>query len=299
MSTATMPGTAGRRASVSAWVPLTILPIAAVIVCSAWPRWLCMWSLAVTIYAGLKWLSFAHNPHDCEMLSSRAMGYLLLWPGMDAAAFFGRKQVVPAPRTAEWVAALAKFVVGISLLVLALPMTASRPLVAAWTGMAAIVFLLHFGLFHLLSLCWRRAGVDARPIMNAPILSTALAEFWGRRWNLAFRDLAHVYIFRPLVGRCGVAWATMATFIVSGLIHDFVISLPAGADFGRPTAYFAVQGLGLLIERSRLGRRIGLGRGLIGWLFCMLVATAPLGLLFHHPFIERVVIPMLAAWRAL
>jgi hypothetical protein len=299
MSTATIPGTAGRRTRVSVWAPLTILPIAAVIFCSAWPRWLFMWSLAITIYGGLKWLSFADNPHDGEMRSSRSVGYLLLWPGMDAAAFFGRKLIIPAPRLTEWFAALAKFVLGISLLVLAVPLSASKPLIAAWTGMAGIVFTLHFGLFHVLSLFSRRAGVDARPIMNSPILSTALGEFWGRRWNLAFRDLAHVYIFRPLVGRCGVGWATMVAFIVSGLIHDFVISVPAGADFGRPTAYFAVQGLGLLRERSRPGRRIGLGSGLIGWLFCMIVTTAPLGLLFHRPFVERVVIPMLTAWRTL
>jgi hypothetical protein len=33
---------------------------------------------------------------------------------------------------------------------------------------------------------WRLAGVDRRPLFLAPLRSTSLAEFWGRRWNLAF-----------------------------------------------------------------------------------------------------------------
>jgi len=116
---------------------------------------------------------------------------------------------------------------------------------------------------------------------------------------LAFRDVVHAYLFRASLRRFGLAGATLAVFFVSGLVHDLVISLPARGGWGRPTIYFVIQGFGVLLERSRLGRWLGLGRGVPGWLFCAAVSLAPLPLLFHQPFIEGVVLPMLVAIGAL
>ncbi len=84
----------------------------------------------------------------------------------------------------------------------------------------------------------------------------------------------------------------MAVFLVSGVVHDAVISIPAEGGFGLPTLYFVIQGVGLLFERSRLGKRIGTRKGVIGRLFCAVVTLGPVCLLFHQPFVERVVIPM-------
>ena len=85
----------------------------------------------------------------------------------------------------------------------------------------------------------------------------------------------------------------MAVFLVSGGIHDAVISIPAGGGYGLPTLYFAIQGGGVLLERSWPGKRIGLRRGLAGRLFCAAVILGPVFVLFHDPFLERVIIPML------
>ena len=63
--------------------------------------------------------------------------------------------------------------------------------------------------------------------------------------------------------------------------------------------FFAVQGAGILVERSRFGRQIGLARGARGWLFTMLVLVLPAPILFHPPFVERVVIPLMHAMGAL
>jgi D-alanyl-lipoteichoic acid acyltransferase DltB (MBOAT superfamily) len=167
------------------------------------------------------------------------------------------------------------------------------PLLGGWVGMTGIALFLHFGIAHLLSLWWRRWGIDARPIMRSPVLATSLSDFWGRRWNLAFRDVAYNYVFRPLVEKLGGARATLAVFLVSGLVHDLVISLPAGGGWGLPTLYFLLQGSGVLFERSRLGKRLGLGKGVVGRLFCVAIVVGPVALLFHRPFVERVVLPML------
>jgi alginate O-acetyltransferase complex protein AlgI len=74
-----------------------------------------------------------------------------------------------------------------------------------------------------------------------------------------------------------------------------VVSLPAGAGFGLPTLYFAIQGLGVLLERSRAGRRLGLAPRISGRLFMLACTVLPLPWLFPAPFVRRVVVPFLAA----
>jgi len=197
-------------------------------------------------------------------------------------------------RPTEWSCALLKTIFGAALIwgvVRCLPVQST--LLAGWTGLLGLVFLLHFGVFHLLALMWQRAGVNAQPIMRAPILATSLAEFWGRRWNAAFHQLAHAYGFLTLRRRFGPKPATLLVFFISGLVHEVVISLPANGGYGAPTAYFLLQGLGLLIERSKTGRQFGLGGGLRGWIFCAVFAAAPAFGLFHPVFMHNVILPFL------
>jgi alginate O-acetyltransferase complex protein AlgI len=89
--------------------------------------------------------------------------------------------------------------------------------------------------------------------------------------------------------------ALLIGFIVSGLIHDLVISLPAQGGWGLPTLYFTIQGVAILLERSSFGRGWGLGRGLVGWCFTAAVLILPCTLLFHPPFLVRVINPFLVA----
>ena len=294
MASATRSRAAAYTPGIAAWLPLLALPIAVAVIAANWPPWVFMWALAASIYAGLKWLTFA----DCPVVGSsvrRSLTYLLLWPGMDAKSFLATSRIVGTPGFSEWLLAGAKTIFGVFLIAVAVHFADERSLIAGWVGMAGIIFTLHFGLFHLLSVIWRRAGIDAPAIMDAPVLASSLSDFWGRRWNLAFRDLAHTFVFKPFVGRLGIAGATIAVFLASGIVHDVVISVPAGAGFGLPTLYFLIQGMGLLFERSQLGRRIGTRKGLTGRLFCIAVVLGPVFLLFHQPFVERMMVPMLAA----
>ena len=286
-----------RISSISAWWPVIGLPAAFAVLFAREPRWVWMWALAFGIYAGLKWLSFIACENRRHADWARLGAYLFLWPGMDADAFLDSdRKGVPASGQ-EWITALVDVAFGLGLLIWIVPAIAPHSLFAAgWIGILAVCCVLHFGLLDLLSLAWRRAGIEAVAIMNSPSRSMSLREFWGRRWNLAFRDLAHEFIFRPMVGTWGVTAATMAVFVASGLIHDLVISGAARAGFGEPTLYFLIQAACLFIERSRLGRRIGLGHGWVGWTFCAIVTIGPVGLLFHRPFIERVAVPMFQAF---
>ncbi|WP_339909615.1 MBOAT family protein [Symmachiella dynata] len=285
------------HAKLAAWSPLFVLPVVAVWSTRNSAAWLCMWVLAFSIYAGLKWLSYSEYVENHVCTVRRSIGYLFAWPGMDAKSFLSISPSVAPPLRWEWRAAVAKMVIGCVLIGIAVAIVNRQMWVAGWTGMVGITLALHFGTFHLLSTAWRQAGVDARPLMDAPLLATSLNDFWGKRWNLAFRDLAHTYVFRTCVGRWGIAVATMAVFVVSGVIHDVVISLPARAGYGLPTLYFVIQGVGVLFERSHLGKRLGLRHGAVGRIYCAILILAPVGLLFHPPFVERVIVPMLTMFR--
>jgi len=151
----------------------------------------------------------------------------------------------------------------------------------------------------LLSLGWRSLGVNALPLMRHPLRASSLTEFWGRRWNTAFHELASRYIFRPWQRAVGATGATLLVFLVSGLIHELVISLPARGGYGLPTTYFVVQGVGAALERSGFGKRLGLRRGLRGWLFTAAFTTGPAFWLFHPPFVLRVILPFMQAMHAL
>lgn len=285
--------------SVVGVLSLLALPLLTVLFAYHLEPWVFMWLMALALYAGSKWLTYLQATGCAESAGwPRAIGYLLAWPGMDARGFL-RNAPVETPRKAEWVLSFAKTLIGCVLIWFvareALPVS---PLLAGWTGMIGVVFLLHFGLFHLLSLFWRRLGVDAKPLMRAPLKACSVAEFWSQRWNTAFHELAFRFAFRPVCRATSPGAATLLVFLLSGLVHEVVISLPARGGYGLPTLYFLIQGLGCIGEHTKLGRRLGLGHGLCGWIFTVLVTAGPAFWLFPPPFIRNVILPMLNAFGA-
>jgi len=269
------------------WLPLLAGPLAVIIFARGMQPWAFMWLLAFAIFFGCKWLTWW--PARAHMTLPRTLGYLFAWPGMDVRPFERREMREETTAAREWFAAIFKTLLGCALIwILARRLP---PLPGTWAGMAGILLVLHFGVFHLLALLWRRAGIEVAPIMRTPGLATSLADFWSARWNLAFRTLAHETVLRPLQRRLGLNGALFAVYLVSGLIHELVISLPAGAGYGLPTAYFLLQWLGLNMERSRLGRRAGLHHGMCGWAFMLLITAGPVYWLFHPAFVQRVIVP--------
>ena len=282
------------------WIPLGVLPALAIAARAALPAWAFMWTLAYALYAGFKWLTWWQAcATGLRPDWLRSAGYLLLWPGMDARSFLNDSPRHAKPTTASWMSALSTTAVGAVLMWAVVRCVPEHdPLLRGWIGMLGLILLLHFGSFHLMALLWQTAGVDAQPIMQAPLLATSLSDFWGNRWNLGFRHLSHALVFQPLRSRAGAAAASLAVFLASGLMHEAVISLPAGAGYGLPTAYFLLQGIGVLLEHSEFGQRWGLSSGLRGRLFTILFTAAPAYWLFHPPFVTRVVVPFLHALKA-
>lgn len=277
--------------------PLVVLPVFALCFRNKMPAWIFMWAIAFALFAGCKWLTFSMwRAKGGQTSRARELGYLLAWPGMDAAVFLAAHASALKPRLGEWLFAATKIIFGVMLVWLIARLVAPLNLfLAAWVGMIGVVLILHFGLFHLLSLAWRMGGVNATPVMRNPALAASLAEFWGRRWNTAFHELVHRFTFRPCAKLFGVTGATLMVFLLSGVVHELCISLPAHGGYGLPTGYFLIQGLGVITERTPIGRRLRLGHGACGRLFAITAVMLPVFWLFHPLFVRNVTLPMFHA----
>jgi alginate O-acetyltransferase complex protein AlgI len=262
--------------------------------------WVLMWLIAGALFFACKWLSWRASFARPAARAGRTLGYLVAWPGMDADSFLRTERPAPAPDEERFALAGRNIALGTALLWGAarfvFPHSAH---LAGWVGMIGLVLLLHFGLFELAALAWQSAGVNARPIMDGVARANSVGEFWGRRWNRGFSDLSRRFVFEPARRRVGALAGLLLVFVASGLIHELVITVPAGAGFGGPTAYFLIQGIAMLLERSRIARRLGLGRSGRGRAFTAVVTIAPLPLLFPAPFVDRVFVPFMHAIGAL
>ncbi|KAI3849464.1 hypothetical protein MKX03_033756 [Papaver bracteatum] len=100
-------------------------------------------------------------------------------------------------------------------------------------------------------------GLELEPQFNNPFLSTSLQDFWGKRWNLVVTGILRPTIYQPVQFICarifGKRWAQLiallATFVVSGLMHELIFYY-----FGRvwPTwevfSFFVLHGVCLAVE---------------------------------------------------
>ena len=149
------------------WIPFALLPCGVVFLSPpTWPPWAFMWALAFAIFSGCKWLTWRRSLFP-GVSRWRHAGYLAAWPGLDAVSFLNSHPTPAKPGLREWCFAWCKLALGALLLFgAARLMPAEHPYLVGWVGMVGIVMVLHFGTFHLLSCAWRRAGVDARPLMD-------------------------------------------------------------------------------------------------------------------------------------
>lgn len=251
------------------------------------PAWAVMWLYSAGIFFAIKALSLHVGPLPGPPRA--VLAYVLGWPGLNPVRFL---RIRPPGEVSKLIRNGAlNLLFGVALLWFVTPLCMARPGIAAWAGMTGIVFVLHLGWFHLVTAFWQRAGRDVEPLMLCPLAAASLSDFWSRRWNSAFRDAAHQLIFRPVAARHGASIAVWLVFLVSGVLHELVMSLPARAGFGGPTLYFLVQAAGL-----HLARRFPMLDGRV-WAFAILLG--PVGLLLHPPFVNRVMLPFLQITGAL
>ncbi|MFK5924557.1 MAG: MBOAT family protein [Verrucomicrobiota bacterium] len=246
------------------------------------PAWGMMWCLA-----GAQFLAFK------VMVLSRVregrwwqrMVFLFAWPGMDALTFFaGNQRVEPV----KWKPAVFFIILAVAL-VTVLSGRVENPVLAGWVGMLAVISFLHLGVFALLAKFWQSRGYGARAIMEEPWRAVSLTDFWGRRWNRAFSDVAREMVFRPLSRKWGVIAALVGGFVFSGIAHEWVITVPAGGGYGLALLYFVVQAAGVMMERCFALQ------GAWARVWTWLVVLGPAYGLFSPVFMSQVINPFMQA----
>ncbi|XP_020084917.1 probable long-chain-alcohol O-fatty-acyltransferase 5 [Ananas comosus] len=87
-------------------------------------------------------------------------------------------------------------------------------------------------------------GMELEPQFDKPYLASSLRDFWGRRWNLMVSAVLRPAVYDPVRRRRGRAAGVLATFLVSGLMHEAMFSyLTLRPPTGEAAAFFLLHGL--------------------------------------------------------
>jgi D-alanyl-lipoteichoic acid acyltransferase DltB (MBOAT superfamily) len=120
---------------------------------------------------------------------------------------------------------------------------------------------MYLGLELVLALCASPVrtlfGFEIEPQFNEPYLSTSLQDFWGHRWNLMVTRILRLTIYNPIRhvinSNVGSTWAnyiaTLATFVVSGLMHEIIYYyLTRASPTWEVTWFFVLHGVCTSVE---------------------------------------------------
>jgi hypothetical protein len=108
----------------------------------------------------------------------------------------------------------------------------------------AVFFVIQF-LPNALAALSRRFGIDSTDFSGLFIFARTPAEFW-RIYNRPAEQFFRVHAFNPAGGRRHFVRATLATFFVSGLIHEYVFDVAAGRLLGTQMLFFMIQAIAVI-----------------------------------------------------
>ena len=131
---------------------------------------------------------------------------------------------------------------------------------------------------------------DAAEVFVAPMAARSPREFWGRRWNMTFRNTSHRLIFAPLQAQSPVL-AGALVFLWSAALHEYLVIASLRTSTGEMGAFFVIHGIAALLDtrfraRAPLPKAMGIGLHWL-WMWC----TSPL---FFAPLLAIVPIPRIS-----
>ncbi|EEE60653.1 hypothetical protein OsJ_14102 [Oryza sativa Japonica Group] len=130
--------------------------------------------------------------------------------------------------------------------------------------------------------------MELEPPFDRPYLASSLRDFWGRRWNLMVSAILRPSVYDPVRARAGKAAGVVATFLISGLMHEaMVYYMTLRLPTGEMTAFFLLHGVCCVAEewcaRRWVARRWPPPPRPLGSLLVMAVAAGSSFWLFFPP----------------
>src|SRR5262245_48179820 len=175
-----------------------------------------MMLLCVAIFLSMKVVVTTEARLDGRPLPSvaRWLAFLFLWPGMRPWAFARSSTPAGAESRARRegsrlvLAGVLSLAAGGAAVVAARAISSRGHVVpATLVLLVGLSLVVHFGVFRVLAGAFRLRGLAVAPLFDRPHRSRSLSEFWSRRWNLAFSEMAQVAVHRPLAPRIGAGAA--------------------------------------------------------------------------------------------
>lgn len=243
------------------------------------------------------WLLLQSRSTEYELSRRERVVFWTVWPGVRPDEFADSDDPRPV-EARDFVVGYAFVLVGVLLGLAALVLLpAVGTALASWLLILAILSCVHFGFARLLPFALRWAGLPVPDLFNEPLRSRGIGDFWSDRWNRPFVGMNRLFVTRPLAPRIGIGAAAFVAFVVSGLLHELAISYAAGSGWGLPFLYFVVQSV-LYATEQKLFPDLGSERPLVARAWTWAGLLLPLPLLFHGPFRQAFVVPLLEGGRA-
>lgn len=246
------------------------------------------------------WLLLASRDEKPSLSPVQRLVYWTAWPSVRPDGFVGAET---EPDASDFVRGYGFGIVGVVLIVstvVATPYVGEN--VGSWLMIFGLLSTFHFGVGTVMPFALRWVGVPAPPLFDRPLRSQGVGDFWSNRWNLPFVEMNRLFVTRPLGARFGIGVSALTAFLVSGFLHEMAISYAAGAGLGTPFVYFVVQGVAYYAEQRYFpendgdgdeGGDDGGGFSLLRSLWTWAVVLLPLPLLFHAPFRQTFIVPII------
>ncbi len=143
---------------------------------------------------------------------------------------------------------------------------------------ATTFFFLMVCAFNFYAATWRLAGFSSMSYMKNPLKACSPAAFWAQ-CNRPAQRWFYQDIFKPLAGLKHPVRALLLTFAVSGVMHEYIITVALGRVTGYTFIFFMIQAVTVALARSvRLQGPVRFVGILATYVFLIISAV-----LFFHP----------------
>jgi hypothetical protein len=130
----------------------------------------------------------------------------------------------------------------------------SHPFWAEHAAKTIAIYAAFFFVTNTAGAIWRLAGGLALDPFGHAVGARTPAEFW-RRWNRPAAQFFNEYVFLPAGGYPRPLRATLATFLVSAVLHEYLFLVSLGALQGFQTTFFLLNGLAVIATMRLRPRR--------------------------------------------